>query len=445
MLYTQLTDDDRRDMLKTIGVSSIDALFKDIPQGERLTRPLDLPGTLSELELVQDLKRLAGANRDCSERVCFLGGGSYDHFIPSVVDGLASQSEFVTAYTPYQAEASQGSLQAFYEYQTMICQLTGMDVSNASLYEFATAAVEAVLMARTATGKRRVLISSATHPDVQQVLTTYTRHLPIDPVTVSTAGGLTDVDDLANHINNDTAAVVVQTPNFFGGIEGLDRITEIAHEAGALLIVVTDPISCGLLKPPGQLGVDIVVGEGQALGIPMSLGGPYLGFLACRQKYMRKIPGRLVGATVDRDGRQAYCLTLQTREQHIRRERATSNVCTNQGLLALRAAIYMAAMGRQGITKVASLCLDKAHYAAGRIGELDGFDLRFSAPFFKEFAVRTTKPVDRVLSHCRERNILAGVPLGDWYPELADCFLVAVTEKRSKVEIDALVAALAEA
>ena len=445
MNYIQLTDADVRHMLDTIGVDRVYALFEDIPPGARLDQPLSVPEAISEMELIGELNRLADMNRDAREQVCFLGGGVYDHFIPTVVDHLATRGEFVTAYTPYQAEASQGALQAFYEYQTMICELTGMDVSNASLYEGATAAAEAVLMARSITGRRRVVVSAGVHPATRSVLDTYVQSLPIEPCVAQTFDGATHVEDLRRAVNDDTAAVLVQTPNFFGVIERLDAIGAVARAAGALTIVSVDPISCALLKRPGSLGADIVVGDAQTLGIPMSLGGPSLGFMACNQKYMRKMPGRLVGATTDTAGRRAFCLTLQTREQHIRRERATSNICTNQGLMALRVAIYLSAVGKRGAMRVASLCLDKAHYAADRIAAVDGFEMRFGSPFFKEFVVRTSKDVDRVLAHCRSRGILAGIPLGRWYHELRDCFLVAVTEKRTRTEIDALVEALEEA
>ena len=430
-------------MLGTIGAKRIDDLFSTIPDNLRLKRALNVPDPLSELDLLKELNRLAGANRDCTEQTCFLGGGAYDHFIPTVVDALASQSEFVTAYTPYQAEASQGSLQAFYEYQTLICQLTGMDVSNASLYEGATAAAEAVLMARSITGRRRVVVSQAVHPHIREVLATYVRELPIDLVTVQTAGGRTNPEDLRQALDDETAALLVQSPNFFGCVESLDKLSAMTHEAGALVIASVDPISCALLKRPGDLGADIVVGDAQPMGIPMSYGGPSCGFVSCRHEYMRKLPGRLVGATTDRSGRRGFCLTLQTREQHIRRDRATSNICTNQGLLALRVAIYLCAMGRQALPKVASLCLDKAHYAAAQIDALDGFQMRFKAPFFKEFVVRTTKDIDKVLAECSRRSILAGTPLRRWYDDLSDSLLIAVTEKRTKAEIDELVAALA--
>ncbi|MBN1343100.1 MAG: aminomethyl-transferring glycine dehydrogenase subunit GcvPA [Phycisphaerae bacterium] len=444
MRYTQLTETDVAAMLDRIGVSSIESLLSRIDPADRLKGELELPAAVSELELLAELDRLGKRNRSCDEQVCFLGAGAYDHFIPTVVDALANQSEFVTAYTPYQAEASQGALQAFYEFQTMICQLTGMDVSNASLYELGSATAEAVLMARSITGKRRVLVPETIQPDCRTVLATYTRELPIELVSVPMDRGRVDEARLRELLDKDTAAVLAQSPNFFGCVEQIDLMVEAAHGVGALAIVMVDPIACGVLRPPGAFGADIVVGEGQPLGIPLSLGGPYLGLMACRQEHMRKIPGRVVGATHDAAGRRAYCLTLQTREQHIRRERATSNVCTNQGLLALRAAIYLSVMGKQGVVRVAKQCLDRAHYAAVRIAELDGFELAFpGAPFFKEFAVRTTKDVSDVLAACRQRGILAGVPLGRWYDELSDCFLVAVTEKRARGEIDALVEALA--
>ena len=445
MNYTQLTEADVQHMLSTIGVERVEDLFGGIPEAARRLAPLDLPAPLSESELLAELNRLAGANRTCDELVCFLGGGVYDHFIPSVVDSLASQAEFVTAYTPYQAEASQGSLQAFYEYQTLICQLTGMEVSNASLYEGATAAAEAVLMARSITGRRGVVASAAVHPHVRAVLATYLHDLPMDLTILETTSGWTSPDDLREVVNEDTAAVLVQTPNFFGCVEPLDRLVEVAQESRALAIVSVDPISCALLKRPGEFGADIVVGDGQPLGIPMSYGGPSLGFMACKGQFLRKMPGRLVGATTDCSGRRAFCLTLQTREQHIRRERATSNICTNQGLLALRVAIHLSALGRRGAATVASLCLDKAHYAAEQICALPGFELRFHAPFFKEFVVRTTKDVSKVLAHARRRGILAGLALDQWYPQLSDSFLVAVTEKRTRGQIDALAAALDEA
>ncbi len=442
MRFTQLTDEQVQQMLSTAGAASVNDFFAGIPAVHRLRGPLDIPPGVSELELLADLESLAARNRDCTRQVCFLGGGAYDHFVPTLVDALAMQSEFLTAYTPYQAEASQGVLQAFYEFQTMVCQLTGMEVANASLYEFASAAAEAVIMSLAITRRNKVLLAGSTHPDVRQVIGTYARERAIEVEHIGAESGVLNEAALAAALDESVASVVLQSPNFYGALERLERIVPAIHDAGALAIVSTDPIACGLLKPPGAFDVDIVVGEGQALGVPPSYGGPYLGLIACREAYLRKMPGRVVGVAHDRDGRRGFCLALQTREQHIKRERATSNVCTNQGLLAMRAAVYMATMGKSGLAKVASMCFDKAHYAAERIAALDGYKLRFDAPFFKEFVVQTEHDVDRVLSVCHDRGILGGVPLGQFDEKLSDCFLVAVTEKRTKTEIDNLVAAL---
>ncbi len=445
MRYTQITEKQVHTMLGAIGAASIDALFAPIPTELRFPRPLAIPRGVSELEILRDVQNLAERNRGCGALTCFLGGGAYDHFVPTLVDALAAQSEFLTAYTPYQAEASQGMLQLLYEFQTMICTLTGMDVANASLYEGATAAAEAVLLATTATDRSQIVVAESVHPDILRVLRTYAAERAIGIRTVALADGVVDEAALARELGDRTAAIVVQSPNFFGCIEHLDRLIPRAHKQGALAIVATDPIACGLLKPPGFLGADIVVGEGQCLGVPLQYGGPYLGLMATREKFLRKMPGRIVGATTDQEGRRGFCLALQTREQHIKRERATSNICTNQGLLAVRAAVYLAAMGKQGIAKVAGLCFDKAHYAADQICRLPGYERRFRAPFFKEFVVRTSRNVRKVLSACRERGILGGIPLVRFEDRYSDCFLVAVTEKRTKAEIDALVSALAAA
>ncbi|MCH7700691.1 MAG: aminomethyl-transferring glycine dehydrogenase subunit GcvPA [Planctomycetes bacterium] len=442
MDFTQLTADDVQGMLSAAGAESVESFFSGIDPAHRVDGLLDIPLGVSEPELLAALGALAAQNQDCERQVCFLGAGSYDHFIPTIVDHLASLGSFLTGYTPYQAEASQGSLQAFFEFQTMICQLTGMEVANASLYDYATAAAEAVLMARTITRRSKVVISAAVHPDTVAVVSTYTRQLELESVCASLADGVTDADALASQIDENTAAVVVQSPNFFGAVEDLEQLADCAHRAGALLIVGTDPISCALLRPPGACDADIVVGDGQPLGIPMQYGGPVLGFLSCRTDYLRKVPGRIVGMGEDRDGRRSFCLTLQTREQHIKRQRATSNVCTNQGLMALRATFYLAAMGKQGLSHVASLCFDKAHYAAECIAELDGYKLRFDQPFFKEFTVQTTREVPTVLEHCRAQGILAGVSMGRWFDTLTDCFTVSVTERRSRQQIDELVEAL---
>lgn len=446
MRYTQFTETQVNDALEVIGVDSIDALFATIPSKLRFRGRMNIPPGLSELELLKETGALASRNRHCEELTCFLGGGAYDHFVPTLVDALAAQSEFLTAYTPYQAEASQGMLQLFYEFQTMVCQLTGMEVANASLYEVATAAAEAVQMATSiVTKRRRIIVADTVHPDTRRVLGTYARTKDIKIISVATPDGVLDVDALNKVLDDSVAAVLIQSPNAYGCVERLDQLVPLVHAQGALAIVSFDPIASGLLKPPGAFDADIVVGEGQALGVPLQYGGPYLGLLACREKYLRKMPGRVVGATTDRDGRRGFCLALQTREQHIKRDRATSNICTNQGLLAVRAAIYMAAMGRRGIAEVASQCFDKAHYAATEIAKLKGYELAFKAPFFKEFAVRTSCGVDNALAACRRRGILGGVALDRFDESLNDCFLVAVTEKRTKAEIDELVAALRSA
>jgi len=443
MDYTQITADDEQQMLAAIGVQRIEDLFAPIPRDQRLKRPLDLPPGCSEPELLAELSTLARRNRSADELTCFLGCGAYDHFIPTIVDHLAMRGEFLTAYTPYQAEASQGTLQAFYEFQTMICQLTGMDIANASLYEGASAAAEAATMAIAATGRKRVVVARTCHPDTVETLTTYASQQEMEISCLAMREGVTDRAQLEKALDASVAAVVVQFPNFFGVLEDLPAIIDEAHARGALAIVSFDPIAAGIYRRPGDCGADIVVGEGQALGIPLQYGAPYLGLLAAREAFLRRMPGRMVGVAHDAQGRRGFTLVLQTREQHIKRERATSNVCTNQGLMAMRAAVYMSALGSKGLAQVANLCLDKAHYAAGRIAGLPGYRLRFAAPFFKEFVVQTDRDVNQVLASCRAKNVLAGVPLGRWFQELADCFAVAVTEKRTKEEIDGLADALA--
>ncbi len=444
MSYVLNTPEDQRAMLAAIGVSSIEELFGKIPQSLRLHRPLQVPQALSEIELTAHLHQQAGCNRPAGEAVCFLGGGVYDHFVPAVVDAIAGRSEFYTAYTPYQAEASQGSLQAFFEFQTLICQLTGLDVANASLYEGGSAVAEAVLMARSILPKRRkVLIAQSVHPEYRQTLATYTANLDLHLQTLPAPNGFFDPDDLKRTIDGQTLCVLAQHPNFFGCLEEPDALADIAHQAGALFLVSFDPISLGLLKRPGQYGADIAVAEGQCLGNPMSYGGPYLGLLACREEYVRKMPGRLVGQTVDRRGKRCWVLTLQTREQHIRREKATSNICTNQGLMALKATVYLAAMGPQGLKETAELCLRKAHYAAERLTQLPGVRQRFKRPFFKEFTLQVGEPAPALLADLLAKGYHAGLHLGRWYPELEDCLSVAVTEKRTRAEIDGLVSAFA--
>lgn len=444
--YILNTADDERRMLAAIGAESIDELFSSVPPDLRLQRPLHLPAAFSELELTQHIQSLARRNLSAHDAVCFLGGGSYDHFIPAVVDAISGRSEYYTAYTPYQAEASQGSLQAFFEYQTLICQLTGLDVSNASLYEGGTSVAEAVLMALNVTGRRGPVVTAASvHPEYRQVLDTYMTNLNVPVVTLPTPDGGVDPQQVASAVTDQTPCVVIQNPNFFGNLEEVRALAEIAHRRGALFIVSFDPISVGLLRRPGDDGADIAVAEGQCLGTPMNYGGPYLGILACRKEFVRQLPGRLVGETVDRHGQRCWVLTFQTREQHIRREKATSNICTNQGLYALRAAVYLAALGPVGLRETAELCVQKAHFAADRLAAIPGVERRFQRPFFKEFALRLPGEPVKILDRLRQDRILGGLALSRWYPEYADSILVAVTEKRTRDEIECLARSLERA
>ncbi len=445
MSYLLNTPQDQQAMLEAIGARSVEELFAGIPAALRLQRPLDLPPALSELELAQHMQALAARNAHAGKELCFLGGGSYDHFIPSVVDALAGRSEFYTSYTPYQPEVSQGNLQAMFEYQTMVCQLTGMDVSNASLYDGGSATIEAALLCMSATRRSgKVVVPRSLHPEYRQILETYLINLGTELVTVDTPDGRLDLNALRSALNNDVACVVLQHPNFFGCLEEAQAVAEATHAAGALLVMVVDPLSLGVLKRPGELGADVVVAEGQALGSPMQYGGPYLGVMACRDKFVRRLPGRLAGQTVDRRGRRCWVLTLQTREQHIRREKATSNICTNQGLFALRAAIYLTFMGPHGVREVGELCVRKTHFAATQITANPRLQRRFTAPVFKEFVVRDSEGrVAELLEQALQAGVLAGIPLQRWYPELSDCFLVAVTEKRTRPEIQLLADSLA--
>src|SRR5262245_3495987 len=440
MPYFYNTPDDIAAMLQAIGVGSLDELFAGVPEELRLKRPLDIPPALAELELAQHLQDLAAKNSHIGQKVCFLGGGAYDHFVPAVVDALASRGEFYTSYTPYQPEVSQGNLQVMFEYQTLICQLTGMDVSNASLYDGGTAAAEGVLLAMSVTGRpKKAVVAEGVHPHYREILKTYFASIGAELVTVAAASGIVKPADVAAAVDSDTACVLLQHPNFFGCLEDVATIAKIAHDAGALLVQSFDPISLGLLKRPGDLGADVAVAEGQSLGTPLLYGGPYLGIMACKEQFVRRMPGRIAGQTVDRRGRRCWVLTLQTREQHIRREKATSNICTNQGLFALRAAIYLAQMGPHGLRETAELCLRKAHYAKERLTSAQRLSLAFDQPTFKEFVIRDANGhVSDLLAQATSAGYLAGIPLGQWYPQLEDCFLVAVTEKRTKAEIDGL-------
>ena len=443
--YIPHTEEDIRQMLKAVGVSSVDALFEGIPGEVRLQRPLELPAPLAESDLLRDMKRLAGRNATVESHVSFLGGGAYNHFIPAVVDHLVSRSEFTTAYTPYQPEISQGTLQAIFEFQTMICQLTGMDVANASMYDGASACAEAVLMAMRATRRRRVLMSQALHPHYRETVRTYCQCLDVDLVEVPwDEAGKASPQALDDLLDGETAALVTGYPNFFGVIEDVAALAGPAHEAGARLVVaVPEPVALGLLKAPGALGADIVVGEGQSFGIPLSFGGPSLGFFACRQQDLRSMPGRLVGETADGQGRRGYVLTLSTREQHIRREKATSNICSNQGLCALTATIWLALLGKKGIRELAHQNLSKTAYARGQIAALPGFTLPFTGPVFNEFVVKVPGKAQTLLDRLAGQGILGGIALTSWYDGMDDFLLICVTEQNSRAQIDALVAALA--
>jgi len=440
MPYLYNTAEDQQAMLSSIGAESIDELFDSISDDLKLSGDLNLPAALSEMELDQHLRTLGNLNVPAGEAVCFLGGGSYDHFIPAVVDEIGSRGEFYTSYTPYQAEASQGNLQVTFEYQSLISELTGLEVANASLYDGASAAAEAVLMAISATGRMgKIVVPESLHPEYRATIATYLENLDAELVTVKCPGGVMDVDLLAEVLDESVAAVVLQHPNFFGALEDARSIADKTHQAGALLIDAFEPHSLGLLHRPGDFGANIAVAEGQALGSPMAYGGPYLGIMACEKSLVRRMPGRIVGQTTDRRGKTCYVLTMQTREQHIRREKATSNVCTNQGLFALRATVYLAQLGPQGLRETANLCLQKSRYAAEQVCQHERFSLAFDHPTFKEFVVRDAdNRVNELLKTALDQGYLAGLPLGNWYPDLSDCFLVTVTEKRTKAEIDGL-------
>jgi glycine dehydrogenase subunit 1 len=445
--YLFTTPDQRQEMLRAIGAQSIDELFAQVPADCRLSRPLELPPALSEIELEREVARLARQNVAGAQHVCFLGGGVYDHFVPAAVDEVVSRGEFYTAYTPYQAEASQGSLQAFFEYQSLICRLTGMDVSNASLYEGGTAVSEAAFMAMRVTGRHeKVVVLGSVHPEYREVLRTYLSNLKCKLVVLPTPAGAADLAAVKKVLDDKTACLIFQHPNFFGCLEEAEELAKLARSVGALSIVSFDPISLGLLRRPGDYGADVAVAEGQSLGIPMQYGGPFLGIFTCREQFVRKMPGRLVGRTTDRLGRSCYVLTLQAREQHIRREKATSNICTNQGLLALRATAYLSLVGPQGLREAAELCCRKAHYAAEKLTKIPGVELAFDRPFFKEFTLRCEKGSEAFLSRAREAGFDLGPALGRFGEgsdaSLKDTFLVAVTEKRTRREIDELSAAL---
>jgi len=449
--YYPNTEDDRREMLKAIGVENFDELIKDIPDAIRLKADLKIPAAMSELEVIKHLSNLGNKNVNTQDSISFLGAGAYDHFIPSAIAALLNRSEFYTAYTPYQAEVSQGTLQAIYEYQTMICRLTGMDVSNASLYDAGSGLAEAALMSVAHTGRKKIVVAHPVHPLYVQVVRTYVHGQGFEIIEVPSKDGAADVDAVKKVVDDGTAAIMVQQPSFFGTLSDVFALGEIAHSKNALYVVDANPISLGLLVPPAEYGADVVVGEGQSLGIPQSFGGPFLGIFAVKENLIRRLPGRLAGVTVDTEGNRGFVLTLQTREQQIRREKATSNICTNEGLMMLASTIYMSLMGKQGIHEVAEQSSAKAHYLAEQIGKIPGFSLKYRQPFFNEFLVSTPIPAKKIIEAGLQTSgaklpnkILAGVDMetmafGSGTPSQQKGLLIAVTEKRTREEMDMFV------
>jgi glycine dehydrogenase subunit 1 len=447
MRFIPHTPEDIAAMLKTIGVPDLETLFADIPAELRLQGELNLPAATSEPELISHLQGMSQKNGHPPDYGLFLGAGAYHHFVPPVVEEIISREEFYTAYTPYQAELSQGTLQATFEYQTLICQLTAMEVANASMYDGASAVAEAALMASRVLQRKKILTSSALHPDYLAVLRTYLKNLgmELESIPWSDSEGITSIREAEKLLGRDVAALILQSPNFFGCLEEGSQFAEMAHAQGAFLIAaVVEPTSLGILKPPGEWDADIVAGEGQSFGNPLNFGGPYLGFFATREKFVRQMPGRLAGRTVDLQGRPGFVLALATREQHIRREKATSNICTNEALCALAATVHLCLLGPQGLRELALLNLIKAHYAKEKIAGLSGFRLPFSAPTYNEFVVRMPKPVEEINRRLRERGIIGGLDLGRFFPEMSDCCLFCVTEMNSREEMDRLVESLGE-
>ncbi|MNW32502.1 putative glycine dehydrogenase (decarboxylating) subunit 1 [compost metagenome] len=444
--YLPMTEQDQSEMLSAIGAESIETLFADIPSSVRYPGTLPMSKRLSEPELLKHMQILAGKNADFEQNTSFLGAGIYDHHIPVVINHVISRSEFYTAYTPYQPEISQGELQAIFEFQSYICELTGMKVANASMYDGSTALAEAAALASGFTKRKKIIISRTVHPEAKEIVRTSAHGLGLEVVEVGFNNGVTDVKELASAIADDTAAVLIQSPNFFGCIENLKEIEPLVHARKSLLVVSSNPLSLGVLESPGELGADIVVGDAQPLGIPASLGGPTCGFFAVSEPLMRRIPGRIVGQTVDRDGKRGFVLTLQAREQHIRREKATSNICSNQALLALCASVYMSTLGKMGMQEVAKLNVQKSHYTANRATaiRLNKMKLEFSSPFFNEFVLQFPQGTDikEINKMLLEAGFIGGYDLGIEYPELQGRMLIAVTERRTKEEIDQFIDAL---
>lgn len=444
MPYIPTTQAEREAMLRTIGVGSVDDLFSDIPEALRFRGELHLPAGKSEPEVAAYMGELAGQNVDLDRYACFLGAGAYDHLVPAALHSVISRNEFVTAYTPYQAEMSQGVLQTVYEYQSLICLLTGLDVANASMYDGGSAVAEAGIMAVAAKDRPNVVMAGTVHPEYRRVTQTYLSHQGVEVRIAPQKGAYADMEALADLIDGQTAGVFAQQPNTFGAIEDMAHISRLAKAHDALFIAVVDPISLGILKAPASYGADIAVGEGQSLGNPISFGGPYLGFLAAKDELIRRVPGRIVGRTVDNQGRPGFVLTLQTREQHIKRERATSNICTNQALNALTAAVYLSLVGKEGLRRIAELCVQKANYAYQRLQALPGWEAPWRAPFFKEFVLQGPVSVEELNRGLLKHRIVGGFPVERWAPSLTHGVLFCVTEARTRAEIDRLVDAVAE-
>lgn len=435
-MYVTKDESEVSAMLRAIGVESIDDLLEQVPADLRRQEPLELPAPMSEMEVVEHVRGLAARNAGGRGAIPFVGGGAYDHYVPAAVRHLVSRSEFLTAYTPYQPEVSQGTLQGAFEYQSMVCELTGMEVSNASLYDGASACAEAALMARAITGRPDVVVAGTLRPPYARVLSTYLRYVGARVEAAPTADGVTEAGAWERAVTPETAAVLVQSPNMFGVIEDVAPAVEAAHRAGALAIVACDLLALSLLKPPGEYGADVAVGEGQPTGSALSFGGPYLGFMATKRSYIRKMPGRIIAETVDAEGKRGFVMTLQTREQHIRRERATSNICTNEGLLALAAAVHVGLMGPAGMRRAAEACVRNAWYAAERLRSVPGFKLKFPGPFFREFVLETPVKPAELNAALMGEGFVGGYDLGRWEPSLEGLWLVCVTEKRNAGQID---------
>ena len=444
MSYIPHTSDDIKEMLSFIGKNSLEELFENIPEDVRIKNGYNIPCGLSEPELIEHMKKLADKNVNTAKNLSFIGGGLYQHFIPVLVDFLSSQASFVTSYTPYQPEVSQGTLQAIFEYQTAISELTKMEISNASLYDGASALAEAILVCYShfRKKKKKVLLPLNLHPEYREVVETYMKNLDIEIIDIPVSEGLIDIEALKELLSKEVAAAVISSPNFYGLIEDGKSITDLARQSGALVISVVEPVSLGILQPPGDYGADLAVGDGQPLGIPLYFGGPAFGFLGAKKQFLRKLPGRIAGQTVDARGERGFVLTVQTREQHIKRERATSNICTNQALMALRSLIYLTCLGKEGFYEVAYQTTQKAHYLAKKIAELPNYSLKYNSPFFNEFVVECQKPAQEIIEQLQNKGIYGGINLNKWFPERKNELLVAVTECHKKEKLDHFVDAL---